>query len=70
MQYIIDRNNELVLVDINGTDVELDITFEEGPQAAVGLCVSILSRGDGAVSFLREECGEINSFICTTSSIG
>ena len=70
MQYI-DRNNDPVLVDINGDNVELDITFEEGtPQAAVGLCVSIMSRGDGAVSFLREGCNDINSFICTTSSIG
>lgn len=69
MRYI-DRNNEPVLVDINDNDVELDITFDEGPQAAVGQCVSIMSSGDSAISFLREECDEINSFICTTSSIG
>ena len=70
MQYI-DRNSEPVLVDVNGDDVKLDITFEEGaPQAAVGQCVSIMSGGDSAISFLREECDEMNSFICTTSSIG
>ena len=65
------RNNDIVLVDIDGNDVELDITFEEGtPQAAAGLCVSIMSKGDGAVSFMREQCGNINSFICMVSSIG
>ena len=69
MRYI-DRNNEAVLVDINGDEVKLDITFEEGTRQAVGLCVSIMSRGDSAVSFLREECDDISSFICTMSSIG
>ena len=70
MRYIV-KSNQLVLVDINDNDVQLNITFEEGtPQAAAGLCVSIVSRGDGEASFLREDCNKNNPFICTMSSIG
>lgn len=70
MMYI-SRNNEVTLVDINGNDVQLDIKFEEGtPQAAAGQCVSMVSRGDDEASFLREDCNNINPFICTVSSLG
>ena len=70
MKYIT-RGNGVVLVDINDNDVELDIKFEEGtPEAAAGLCVSIVSRGDDEASFLREDCNKNHHFICTISSIG
>ena len=70
MKYIT-RGNGVVLVDINDNDVELDIKFEDGiPEAAAGLCVSIVSRGDDEASFLHEDCNNNHHFICTISSIG
>ena len=65
------KSGSVALVDINGNAVEFDIPFEEGTLAAEdGLCVSIKSRDDGNVSFMRERCNETNNFICTISSIG
>jgi len=70
MRYI-DKSGSAVLVDINDNVVDLDIQFEEETLAATaGLCVSIVSRGGDNVSFMREQCNEMNNFICTISSIG
>ena len=70
MRYI-NKNGNIELVDINGNVVALNVAFEEGtPQAAVGLCVAIVSRGDDQASFLREKCDNRRAYICTITSIG
>ena len=70
MKYV-ERNGGIVLVDVNDNMVDLAIMFAEGTaEPTAGLCVSMMSGGDGSVSLVREECDTRNSFVCTVSSIG
>ena len=70
MSYV-EKNGNIVLVDVNDNTVDSNITFAEGTaEPAVGVCVSMMSGGDGTVSLVREECDNSNSFVCTVSSIG
>ena len=68
-------DNDSMLVDINGTVVDTDalgIKFAEGTAAAAaGLCVSVMLSSDRSeVLFYRQQCSEVQGFICIRSSIG
>ena len=63
-----------ILVDINGIPVNvstLGIKFDEEVAATAGLCVSVMLSSDRSrVLFYRQQCSEVQGFICTISSIG
>ena len=68
-------DNDVTLVDINANSVDTDalgIKFAEGTAtAAAELCVSVMLSSDRSeVLFYRQQCSEVQGFICIRSSIG